>query len=84
MSSDESIKNMIDTTIILYFLCPLWFVQIHCGRWRFPTILTTHHPPLCQPNHDKPLAAPSLAAFGPAASGLASSRQVSFQFGYAD
>ena len=43
-----------------------------CGRLRLSTILPTHCPPLCQPNHDKPLAAFGLAASGLVASGLAS------------
>ena len=80
---------MIDTTILLSFLCPLLFMSIHCGRRRLSTIPPTHHPPLCQPEHDKPfeasgLAAFGLAAFGLVASGSACSGLVGFQYGYAN
>ena len=56
------------TSIIL--LCPLLFVPIHCGRRRLSTVTPTHHPPLCQANHDKPLEASCSTAFGLVASGL--------------
>ena len=43
----------------------------NCGILRLSTIPPTHHPPLCQPNHDKPLAACALAACGLAVSSSA-------------
>ena len=38
---------------------------------RLNTVLPTHRPLLCQPNHDKHSAAPGSAAFGLVVSGLA-------------
>ena len=47
-------KLMIDTTILLSFLCPLLFAPIHFGRRRLSTILPTQCPPFHRAIHGKP------------------------------
>ena len=48
----------------------LFDIKKKCGRSRLNTVLPTHRPLLCQPNHDKHSAASGSAASGSAAFGL--------------
>ena len=62
-------------------------IKKECGRLRLKTVLPTHRPLLCQPNHDKPLAASGSAAFAVVVSFLVASRLMasgltSFGFAY--
>ncbi len=49
----------------------LFDIKKKYGRLRLNTVPPTHRPLLCQPNHDKHLAASCLAALGLVVSGLA-------------